>query len=500
LTMKIQINKLDILFLGLIFLLSCQDAEIAPKEYPVVIMEEVSTSDSGAKFTANVTSLGNETVSSYGFVWGDQPNLNIEIDNSKSISSKLTTGNIVLEINSGLMKGQTYYVRPFIRTESMLVYGSELPFTSEGSKPPEIFDFQPKFGSVGTSIEITGINFGFSAKSNTVLFGQYIATVDSATDTKIYVKVPQVTEPGKVDITVITAGMPVNSNDKFDIYFPWLKLSSTHNINSASTSFTIANSAYIINPNSSTGWKFDSSNKTWQSFNLPQNAGRYPKAFTISNKGYALLENGFYEYDPSSNAWAQKSDFPDNIIRDDYTFTMSFDQVGFIGFCYKNQKLWSYNPNKDTWIRKADFPEDFTKTTYPVWGSFSFTIENSGYLGVSQSAFAINTFWKYDVATDSWESKTPLPSDAYGSYACMVIDGVAYVGLGSNFEWGDGYVSDEIWKYDQLNDSWRHFQNCPTSMSVNASFGIKDKGYVLSGSTRYSGILREIWEFNPVEN
>ncbi|MCP2044139.1 IPT/TIG domain-containing protein [Pontibacter sp. HSC-36F09] len=498
--MKTPVSGLTILFLGLIFLVRCQDAEIAPKEYPIVLMEEVSASESGAKFSANVKSLGNEKALSHGFVWGSHPNLSIDVDDFKNISTELVTGKFALEINSGLVKGQTYYVRPFIRTESMLVYGSELSFTSEGSKPPEVHDFHPKFGSTGTSVEITGINFGFSAKSNTVLFGRHVAKVDSATATKIYVKVPKVTEPEKVDITVITAGMPANSKDKFDLYFPWLKLNFTHDINPASTTFTIGDNAYILNPNSSTGLKFNSTNKTWQTLYLPHSTGRYPKAFTISNKGYVLLENGFYEYNPNSEVWIQKADFPDKIERDDYAFTFSFDQMGFIGSCYRNQKLWSYLPNSDTWIRKADFPEDFTKTTSPVWGNFSFAIENSGYLGISQTAFAFNTFWKYDALSDSWERKKPLPSDAYNSYACMVIDGAAYVGLGSNFEWGDGYVSNKIWKYDQLNDSWIQFQNCPTSMAVNTSFGINGKGYLLSGFTKYSSSLREIWEFNPIKN
>lgn len=498
--MSTPIKRLNVLFLAFILLVSCQDAEIAPKEYPFVLMEEVSASESGAKFYANVKSLGKEKTLSHGFVWGSEPNLNIDTDDFKDVSSEFKIGQFELEINSGLAKGQIYYVRPFIRTESLLVYGSELSFVSEGSKPPVIHDFHPKFGSEGTNIEISGVNFGYSVKSNTVLFGQHVAKVDSATDTKIYVKVPQVTKPEKVDITVTTAGIPTISKDKFDIYFPWLRLNLTHDINPASISFTIGGNAYIINPNSSIGLKFNSSDETWQMFNLPQSAGQYPKAFTISNKAYALLGNGFYEYDPHNDIWTRKANFPDKIERDDYAFTFSFDQLGFIGFCYRNQKLWSYHPNSDTWVRKADFPVDFNKTTYPVWGNFSFTIDNSGYLGISQSGFAFNTFWKYDAISDSWESKTALPSDAYNSYACMVIDGVAYVGLGRNFEWSDGYVSNKIWKYDQLNDRWIQFRNCPTSMTINTSFGVKGKGYLLSGSTKYSSILREVWEFTPSKN
>jgi hypothetical protein len=154
----------------------------------------------------------------------------------------------------------------------------------------------------------------------------------------------------------------------------------------------------------------------------------------------------------------------------------------------------------NAWIRKSDFPRDFTQTTYPVWGAFSFSIGDKGYLGVSQSASVIDTFWEYEISSNSWKEKSPLPSDAYGYYGCMVINGNAYVGLGMNFVWGDGYVTNTIWKYDQPNDRWIRFQNCPFNMAVYASFGIGNKGYVLSGFTRHYTPMKEIWEFDPREN
>lgn len=497
--MKILTNPLILFFLSITLMLSCEDAQITAKEYPYAVMKEVVTSISGAKFIANVSSIGNQPILSHGFVWGTQSSPNIEIDEHKYIETELSTGNMALEINSGLIDGQTYYVRPFIKTERFLVYGSELSFISEGSNSPEIHNFQPEYGSVGTTIEVTGVNFGFSRNSNIVKFGQYTAEVDSVTATKLYVKVPQVMEPGEVYITVKTAGMSVNSINKFDLYFPWQKLEGTYNLNYASTSFVIDDNAYVINANTSSGVIFNS-NKTVQSFNLPENAGSDPKAFSISNKGYVLLKNGFYEYDPMSRTWIQKADFPDNITERRYAFTMSFDQMGLIGFCYNSQKLWSYNPNNNSWTERASFPEDFTQTTYPVWGTFSFSIGNKGYLGVSQSVSVVDTFWEYDPDSNVWSEKSPLPTNAYDSYACMVIEGKAYVGLGKNHEWNDGYVSNLIWQYDQVNDRWNQFQNCPTKMAVNTSFGIGNKGYVLSRSGEYSTLLNEIWEFNPSEN
>ncbi len=492
--------KFIIIVAALLSLTNCEeDAEVQPKDYPYVITNLPGVNNTGAEFSADITNLGNNAILKYGFVWSTESNATT-LDYNIMFEDKASEGIYSCNVNSGFAKGQTYYVRAYILTDQYEVYGNEESFISEGSLPPVVTDFEPKFGAAGTQVIIYGTNFGQSKSGNTVRFGEHIALVDSVTETKLFVEVPQVTEPDTVVIAVETAGMTGNSVEQFDLYFPWKRLSATHDVNYASTSFTIADNAYIINSNTSLGLKFNSLENTWQEFDLPERAGQYPKAFSTKEKGYVLLGNGFYEYDPIGNSWTKKEDFPDEVVRNDYSFTMSFDQFGCIGSCYKNQKLWLYDPNSNTWTRKADFPEDFTQTTYPVWGSFSFSIENSGYLGVSQTAFAINTLWEYNVDSDVWESKMPLPSCAYNLYACMVIDGSAYVGLGKNFVWGDGYVSNEIWKYDNLNNSWNKYQNCPINMSAFASFGINSKGYVLSGSPELDGDIGSIWEFDPSKN
>ncbi len=198
-------------------LVNCKDAKVIPQEYPFVLMKQVSISESGAIFSANVINLGNESIIEHGFVWGDETVPTIINSDHKSITSKLTTGDMILEVNSGLIKYQYYYVRPFIKTTNFLVYGSEQLFLSKGSLPPEILNFQPRFGATGTNVEITGKNFGFSINSNVVKFGKYFAKVDSTTETKIYVKVPPVKGTGGVVITVETAGVKVSSPDKFDL-------------------------------------------------------------------------------------------------------------------------------------------------------------------------------------------------------------------------------------------------------------------------------------------
>ena len=486
---------INIIILGvLLSLTSCEkDVVVQPKEYPYVITYSPSVNNEIVELSANITDLGNQTILKYGFVWSIEFNPTIQ-HSSILFDEKASKGVYSYIVKGGLIKGEPYYVRSYILTDQCEVYGNEVSFISEGSLPPVINGFEPKFGATGSQVVIEGRNFGLSKLANTVKFGENIALVDSVTETKLFVKVPQVTNPGKVVVSVETAGMITQSNDKFDLYSTWKKLNATHNIKLASASFTIADNAYVIISNTNQYMIFNSLLNNWQILTLPEKAGAAPKAFSTSGKGYALLENGFYEFDPNSNKWTRKKDFPDKVISNDYTFAMGFAQLGFIGSCYWSQKLWMYDPNSDTWTRKADFPEDFISPRDPVFGNCSFSIDNSGYLVLSQAGNGIY-LWEYKVDSDVWEVKAPLSSNVYRNYACMVIDESAYIGLGENIVWGNH--SNKFWKYDLLKNNWIECQNSPINMEAYASFGINRKGYVFSGSKVDSG---SIWEFNPSRN
>lgn len=100
-----------------------------------------------------------------------------------------------------------------------------------GSTPtveaPEILDFTPPSGVVGTEITINGKNFSATASENTVKIGTATATVSSATTTKLVATVPTGATTGKVSVTVdgqtstagtftVTAGEPVNQAPEID--------------------------------------------------------------------------------------------------------------------------------------------------------------------------------------------------------------------------------------------------------------------------------------------
>lgn len=482
-------------------LTNCEkEAEIMPKEYPYVITTAPVVNADGATFSAELINLGTQKILKYGFVWSEHSKPTI-LDNIKLYENDAKKGIYSYKLNSGLTKGQSYNVRAYIKTEQYEVYGNNMSFTSLGSLPPEISSFSPGFGPIGTQVEINGENFSPSIYGNVVKFGNSTAIIDSASENKLVVSVPEIIKSEKVNISIETAGMSTTSTELFDLWFPWLQKNDFGSIGTNAASFSTQENGYVINANSTNILMYLPESDTWQDIGiLPENSGNTPLAFVSQGNCYALLENNFWEYNFLIKTWIQKAEFP-GIMQSDrrYIFGMSINGNIYIGNCYKSYEFWEYEIEIDSWQRKADFIGDFY-TGLPVCGNFSFSVRNKGYLGVSQTSFAINTLWEYNPVQNSWSGKSPLPSNAYSGYCSFVINDDAYVGLGRNFNWGEGYVANDIWKYDSQDDVWGRYHNCPVRMGVNASFTIIDKGYIVSGHTEYYHDLDNVWEFDPLKN
>ena len=77
---------------------------------------------------------------------------------------------------------------------------------------PRITAIEPKSGSPGTTVLLTGDNFSGIAENNRVVFGSRVGTVSAAEPTRLLVQVP-FGERGKVRVRVETNGVASNSAD-----------------------------------------------------------------------------------------------------------------------------------------------------------------------------------------------------------------------------------------------------------------------------------------------
>ena len=112
----------------------------------------------------------------------------------------------------------------------------------------------------------------------------------------------------------------------------------------------------------------------------------------IGNKAYAGLGsdnnvhyNDFYEYDPSSDLWILKGNYPGSGFDNIQGF--SINNTGYIGLGINNSKscctdLWQYSPLTNEWKRIVDSPIGSNKRFI--------VINNYGYL------FNIPDLWRFD--------------------------------------------------------------------------------------------------------
>ncbi len=150
-----------------------------------------------------------------------------------AVPAGATTGNVVVTVGGVASNGMTFSV------------------TSVSASAPSIASLSPNSGPVGTSVTITGANFGISRGTSTVSFNGTGATPTSWSATSIVAAVPAGATTGNVVVTVggvasngVTFTVTSTTNSKFPIttsangrYFvdatgaPWLMVGdSAHHI------------------------------------------------------------------------------------------------------------------------------------------------------------------------------------------------------------------------------------------------------------------------------
>lgn len=204
----------------LTFLAGCKDLEY-PQNFPIVFTKNIERiTPDGAEFVGSLESFGSDQdILNYGFVWSDQemPNLS---SNHVFISDVVKEGKFSKTITRDLEDATVYYVRAFVRTNHLIIYGNQVEFTSQGSTPPAISDFTPKKGFDGTEITIEGKNFSSRLEGNKVQIGPLYVRVLAANDSLLKVVTPSSRLRGDYKITVMVAGKSVVSQIPFTMLGP----------------------------------------------------------------------------------------------------------------------------------------------------------------------------------------------------------------------------------------------------------------------------------------
>lgn len=166
-------------------------------------------------------------------------------------------------------------------------------------------------------------------------------------------------------------------------------------------------------------WEYDPCIDTWtQKANLPVALHR-AVGFPIGAKGYigtgGNIDTGylkdFWEYDPEFNTWTQKADFGGEGRHGAVGF--SIGNKGYIGTGFSiapvplnYSDFWEYDPATDSWEQKTDFGGDARCF------AIGFSVCNKGYIGIG-GQFSINPpppftdIWEYTLETSGIDGKEP---------------------------------------------------------------------------------------------
>jgi len=229
-------------------------------------------------------------------------------------------------------------------------------------------------------------------------------------------------------------------------------------------------------------WEYDPSSNTWcqkADYPFPTYAASW---FTIGSKGYVgagvSAGNLFYSYDPITNIWAPISSVPIGAT----------DQVGFSvngkGYFIYSNYLYEYDPILDVWNTKANAP-------FSSWSwSSAFDINGKAYVKSG------NEFWEYNSVLDTWTPKAIFPGVATGGSASFVVNGKGYIVCGGYIGWLSE-LTTEVWEYDPTLDVWTAMQEFPAmARRFTNGFSIGNKGYVGIGTNGTN--FRDFWEFDEI--
>ncbi len=184
-------------------------------------------------------------------------------------------------------------------------------------------------------------------------------------------------------------------------------------------------------------------------------------SFALNGKVYAgtgrdadaIMNNRVWEYDPATDTWTQKNDFPTVPQRN--AFGLVINGIAYAGFGWDGgvttwDPWFQYDPSSDTWISKSN-PLDAGVDV----GGFSATFElnGKGYFVCGSGANAeMNKVAEYDPATDTWTQKNDFPGEPRDFAFGEAIDGYGYVGMG-DFFFAPPFYSD-CYKYAPTADTW----------------------------------------------
>jgi N-acetylneuraminic acid mutarotase len=241
-------------------------------------------------------------------------------------------------------------------------------------------------------------------------------------------------------------------------------------------------------------WEYDPTSDTWaQVADYPAGVREGADGFGDGNRGFLAFGTSFiqftnnvYEYLPASNIWEAKASCPASFA---YSHGFTLDGKYYIGPENGNNKMHAYDFDSDSWSEVAPFPGQDRRA------QVAFAANGKGYIGLGMFVFGgvLGDFYAYDPIADAWSQKASLSPVSDQSCATSINNEGYVFNVGQN--------GKSIYKYNETSDEWEFLSSHPGDRIANGTFiGLNGAGYLVFGERTISGgniPSQETWRYIP---
>lgn len=184
---------------------------------------------------------------------------------------------------------------------------------------------------------------------------------------------------------------------------------------------------------------------------VPFEAGDGPLCVAYNGTRYCTTQS--FNYLPGnkeSNSFMRLADCPSSPTNQVAAMAATDNLIiaGFINW-------WKYDIDKNAW---STMPAPTDKMTRVA----SFTFNGKAYLFGGVNAGFSNRLQCYDLTTNSWSFKAPLPSAARADAVAFVWNNKVYIAGGTDtYSLGMNSVYNQLWQYDPVADTWQRKADLP---------------------------------------
>jgi N-acetylneuraminic acid mutarotase len=277
----------------------------------------------------------------------------------------------------------------------------------------------------------------------------------------------------------------------------WIqKANATTSNRMGSFGFTIGSKVYIGGGDDNSSvylndfWEYDPATNVWtQKANYSSTGRRFGVGFSIGSKGYTGLGEAsatlgysfadFYEYNPSTKTWTQKTSFPDggrSRAVGTSSSTMGYVSTGTSFNLNLKNDIWEYNPLNNTWTQKAPLTNGKRRC------ATGFSVNDMIFIGCGiDTANNLNDLWMYNPFNNTWTQRANFPGIGRSFPTGFSIGNYGFIGGGSSAS--PSSALSDFYKYNTSSNIWSAIPNFPVVISSGFGTSLNGRGYVGTGSS-----------------